>query len=235
MPDINSLDSNRTDKNVAFIKAAISSLLPGAAGNLLSEIVGTLIPNQQMDRVVDFIKELNNTVEENSKKIKNIEELLSKIYSTKANLLLFEQAIRYSAQTESLIKHHSYAYFIFNLIEKKEYEEVEKEYILKTISELNEIEIILIIALENIDLILDESLFYDKYGKFIQRKSDCGSQEEKDFNSLQDAYFCDLVIKGIAVGTGAGEGIHNYGITSFGAIIYNAIYDEKFFNGKFEK
>ena len=229
MPDINTLDSNRTDKNVTLLKVAISSLLPGADGNLFSEIVGTLIPNQQMDRVVDFIKELNKEVEENSKKIKNIEELLSKIYSSKANLLLFEQAIRYSAQTESLIKHHSYAYFIFNLIAEKEYDESEKEYILKTISELNEIEILLIIALENIDLILGESTFYDKYGKFIQRQSDCGCLEEKDFNSLQDAYFCYLVIKGIAVGTGAGEGIHNYGITSFGAIIYNAIYDEKFF------
>ena len=230
MPDINTLDSNRTDKNVTLLKVFISSLLPGAAGNLLSEIVGTLIPNQQMERVGDFIKELNKEVEENAKKIKNIEELLSKIYSSKANLLLFEQAIRYSAQTESLIKHHSYAYFIFNLIAEKEYDEIEKEYILKTISELNEIEILLIITLENIDLILDESTFYDKYGKFIQRQSDFGCLEEKDFNSLQDAYFCDLVIKGIAVGTGAGEGIHNYGITSFGAIIYNAIYDETFFN-----
>lgn len=113
---------------------------------------------------------------------------------------------------------------------EKEYDEVEKEYILKTISELNEIEILLIIALENIELTLNESSFYDKYGKFIQRKSECESQEEKDFNSLQDAYFCDLVIKGIAEGTGPGQGIHNFGITSFGSIICNAIYDERFFN-----
>lgn len=183
-----------------------------------------------MDRVIEVIKELNSIVEENSKKINNIEELLSKIHSSKANLLLFEQAIRYSAQTESLIKHHSYAYFIFNLLLEKEYDEVEKEYILKTISELNEIEILLIIALENIELTLNESSFYDKYGKFIQRKSECESQEEKDFNSLQDAYFCDLVIKGIAEGTGSGQGIHNFGITRFGTIVCRAIYDERFFN-----
>ena len=229
MADINSLDSNRPDKNVTLLKVAISAFLPGSAGNLLSEIVGSLIPNQQMDRVVDFIKELNSIVEENTKNISNMEELLSKINSSKKNLLLFEQAIRYSAQTELLIKHHSYAYFIFNLLAEKEYDEVEKEYILKTISELNEIEILLIIALQNIELLLEESTFFDKYGKYIQRKSDCGSQKEKDFNSLQDAYFCDLVIKGIAEGTGKGEGIHNFGITSFGTIVCNAIYDEKFF------
>ena len=230
MPDINSLDSNRTDKNVNLLKVAILSILPGAAGSLLSEIVVSLIPNQQIDRVVDFIKELNSVVEEHSKRIKNIEELLSMVNSSKKNLLLFEQVIRYSAQTESSIKHHSYAYFIFSLIEEKEYDVVEKEYILKTISELNEIEILLIITLENIGLCLDESSFYDKYGKYIQRKSDCGTEEEKDFNSLQDAYFCDLVIKGIAIGTGSGNGIHNFATTRFGTIVCNSIYDDAFFN-----
>lgn len=230
MPDINSLDSNKTDKNVTLLKFAISAILPCGAGNILTEIIGSIIPNQQMDRVVDFVKELNSIVEENSRTIKNIEELLSKINTSKANLLLFEQAIRYSVQTESLIKHHSYAYFILNLIAEKEYDEVEKEYILKTISELNEIEILLVIALENNELTLNESSFYDKYGKFIQRKSECESQEEKDFNSLQDAYFCDLVIKGLAIGTGVGQGIHNFGITRFGSIVCSAIYDDRFFN-----
>lgn len=230
MPDTNSLDSNTIDKKVAILKAAISSILPGFAGNLISEIVGSLIPNQQMDRVVECLKEINSIVEENSTRIRNVEELLSKITASKSNLLLFEQTIRYSSQTESLIKHHSYAYFIFNVILEKEYDEGEKEYVLKIISELNEIEILLLIALENVEHSLDESAFYNKYGKFIQRKSEFGSQEEKDFNSLQDAYFCDLVIKGLAIGTGAGDGIHKYGITSFGTIVYNAIYDEKFFN-----
>lgn len=55
MPDTNSLDSNITDKKVSILKAALSSILPGFAGSLISEIVGSLIPNQQMDRVVEYL------------------------------------------------------------------------------------------------------------------------------------------------------------------------------------
>lgn len=232
MADITSLDSNRTDKNVAILKVAISSFLPGCAGNIVSEIIGSLIPNQQMDRVIEYLKELSNIVSEHEDRIKSIEEIISKIESSKENLLLFEQTIRYSAQTESEIKHHSYAYFIFNTIIDKNFDEIEKEFILKTISELNDTEILLIIALENGKLVLDASPFYDNYGKYIFRQSESGTQEEKDFNSLQDAYLCDLVIKGIAIGTGSGVGIHNFGITRFGTMVCNAIYDEVFFNTK---
>ncbi len=230
MADINSLDLNRTDKNVTILKAAISSILPGFAGNLFSEIMGSLIPNQQMDRVIDYLRELSNIVSDHENKIKNIEEFISKITSSKSNLLLFEQTIKYSAQTESEIKHHSYAYFIFNTIIEKDYDEIEKEFILKTISELNCTEILLIISLENVELMLDENSFCDKYGKYILRQSESGTQKEKDFNTLQDTYFCDLVIKGIAIGTGNGQGIHNFGITRFGTNICNSIYDENFFN-----
>lgn len=230
MTDINTLDANRTDKNVTLLKTAISTLFPGFAGNLISEVIGSLIPYQQMDRVVEFLKELNNIVLDNKNRITGIEEFIKKISASKTNLLLFEQTIRFSAQTESLIKHHSYAKFILNLILEKEYSKFEKEFVLKTVSDLNEIEILLIIALVNIEITLDSSNFYDKYGKYIERQSETGTQEEKDFNSIQDAYFCDLVIKGIAVGTGIGKGIHNFGITNFGTIVYNNIYDETFFN-----
>lgn len=63
MPDVNSLDSNKTDKNVSLLKFAISAILPCGAGNILSEIIGSIIPNQQMDRVIEVIKELNSIVD----------------------------------------------------------------------------------------------------------------------------------------------------------------------------
>ncbi len=50
-----SLDTNRTDLLTSFSKSALS-IVP-IAGPFLSEIVGTIIPNQRIDRIIEYISE----------------------------------------------------------------------------------------------------------------------------------------------------------------------------------
>jgi hypothetical protein len=50
------LDKNTTDKMV-LVTRAVTGVIP-FAGSVVSEIITTLIPNQRMDRIVDFIRRL---------------------------------------------------------------------------------------------------------------------------------------------------------------------------------
>lgn len=75
------------------------------------------------------------------------------------NSLLFENAIFYSMQTESEIKHHCYAFYVFNAIEKFNISDIQKEQVLKSISLLNESEILLLIYLGRMEYFLKNLIF----------------------------------------------------------------------------
>lgn len=61
--------------------------------------------------------------------------------------LLFENAIFYSMQTDSEIKHHGYTFYIFNIIKNSSISDIQKGQVLRSISLLNETEILLLIYL----------------------------------------------------------------------------------------
>src|SRR5574344_1981084 len=140
--ETSNLDYNRKDKNVFLLKTFIKTAFPGGIGDGLAEIVGSLIPNQQMDRVIRCLRQVVELAENDHKKIEDWLKLIKQ-----NNLLLFEQTVRYSSQTESDIKLHCYAFFIYNVVNTKSKDEIEEETILRTISELNEYEILHLIGI----------------------------------------------------------------------------------------
>lgn len=56
------LDSNRTDRLVAITKGA-TGLIP-YVGGLLGELIGTVIPGQRQDRIVDYLRGLESRIDE---------------------------------------------------------------------------------------------------------------------------------------------------------------------------
>ena len=54
------LDNNKTDLLVSAAKSAVG-VVP-IAGSLLSELVGNLIPNQRIDRLSKYVKELDDRI-----------------------------------------------------------------------------------------------------------------------------------------------------------------------------
>lgn len=144
-----SLDENKKDKILEITKSSITtacSFIP-FIGTGIADVINYFIPNNRQKRVVNFIKELADYVAKHDNQIMELRQWLEKIKTDKKASLLFENAIFYSMQTESEVKHHCYAFYGFNAIENSSISDIQKEQVLKSISLLNETEILLLIYL----------------------------------------------------------------------------------------
>ena len=74
-------------------------------------------------------------------------------------------------QTDSEIKHHGYTFYIFNIIENSSISDIQKGQVLRSISLLNETEILLLIYLGHDRFCFEKSDFHKKYAEYIDRHS----------------------------------------------------------------
>jgi len=135
LPDIR---QKGIDTFVGFTKAGLS-LIP-IAGPFISEIIGNIIPNQRFERVAKYLETLKS-------KLDSVEDqnIILQLTTDRNMLLLFENTIKHSSETNSEEKYDYYSEFIINALQDKTTEQIQRERILKIISELNEIEIVLLI------------------------------------------------------------------------------------------
>lgn len=228
---IESLENNSTDK-IASVFRSLVGLIPNF-DSLASELISWLIPNQRIDRVCEFIKQLSRQVS----KLEDSQKLwIKKLKTDKNNLLLFELSARYSMETNSNIKHHCYAEFIFNAIENKKLEDSRNEKLLRALSELTEEEIILLISFSQPKVLGYTSEFDEKYEEIIMPKSRADHIPENDIhNAFRDEYILTLDQKGLITvalknnGTKLPISTKDISITDYGSLLVESIYDEDFF------
>ena len=190
------LDENKKDKFFEITKSFITtacSFIP-FIGTGVAEVINYFITDNRRERVINFIKELSDCVVSQKKQIMELQQWLETIKTDKKSSLLFENAIFYSMQTESEIKHHCYAFYVFNAIGNSNITDIQKEHVLKSISLLNESEILLLIYLGQDIALFKESDFHKKYAEYIDRHSACGNEDDKIFNAMQDSYLNNLVV-----------------------------------------
>jgi hypothetical protein len=232
------LDPNGTDKTVQFftlLKDESSSIneLPSfvkCATSGFGDVLCNVIPNQRLDRVVDYLREL-------SLRVSNIEDFLNKLKEDKACLLLFETGCTDSSRTESHICRHCYAYYVASAVEHKKLNDLEGEKLFRSITELTEIEIIHLISYSQHSALYNPSPFDKKYQDIIMEHSRQlhGKEEDLIFNAFYDEYNKTLEQKGMI----SGKQVYNdkkkifeqqrpY-ITDYGRPVVDAIYDEEFF------
>lgn len=226
------LDENKKDKFFEITKSSITtacSFIP-FIGTGVAEVINFFIPDNRRERVVNFIKELSDCVVSQKKQIMELQQWLEKIKTYKKSSLLFENAIFYSMQTESEIKHHCYAFYVFNAIENSSISDIQKEPVLKSISLLNETEILLLMYLGYDSFCFEESDFHKKYADYIDRHSACGNEDDKIFNAMQDSYLNNLVVYGIAAAKNdPKKGPSSFYLLPYGHIVYDAVFDEEYF------
>ena len=89
----NSLSTSRVDHAISALKGAVGSV--PFAGGLLQELVGTVIPNQRIDRVADFARRLGERLAANEANLEDLRQRAKDIVE------LVEEGFRQASQTDS--------------------------------------------------------------------------------------------------------------------------------------
>lgn len=227
--DLDKFEEDKKNERNRKIVNSICGIVP-YVGTTISEFITSFIPDNREERVISIIKELIIVSEEQGQKIDELENFIKNLKNNKMNSFLFETVLLNSMKTESKIKWHCYAYYVFSVINNKSIEDVQKEAILQTIEKLNEYEILHIIYLGYEKYQLKETDFHKKYGVFIDRHTACGNDEDKRFNAMQDSYLNNLVVYGIATCTNDPKrGNSSFDLMPYGQLIFKVLYDDKFF------
>ncbi|AXA34753.1 hypothetical protein IB678_02350 [Francisella adeliensis] len=132
------LQENKIDKVVKGLKIT-SSLCP-YAGGLFSEIITNIIPNQRIDRMVEFLKILDTKLSKYGESMANLEKKLEKPESIE----LFEEAMWQSSRAISKERKEYIASILAKGLSNDQLEEIQNSVLLNILSQLNDNEIIIL-------------------------------------------------------------------------------------------
>ena len=176
-----SLKTQRSDFVISAIKAGLG-VIP-FAGSLLAEVVGTVIPNQRIDRIVKFAEELE-------KRLLKLDEAFVRNQFTNENFTdLVEEGIRQAARSLTDERRQYIASIITNGLSSEVIEFFESKHILKILDEINDIEVI-ILRSHLVETINGDVEFRERHKDIIYPKPTYlgSSQEVINKNTLHTSY-----------------------------------------------
>lgn len=130
------LDNNRIDYVTMLAKAGAGAV--PVVGSLLTELAGTLIPNQRMDRLVKFARELEgrlSTIEQGT--------LAQNLHDPQCADLL-EEGMRQAASSLSDERRAYIAALVENSLTVEEISHQESKHLLKILGDISDVEIIVL-------------------------------------------------------------------------------------------
>jgi len=128
------LEQDKTDALVATTKSVLGAV--PFAGPLLSELVGKLIPNQRVDRLTKYVKELEARLSRIDR------EKIDNALSSEDGIDLFEEGFVQASRSLTDERRKYVANVVANGVDDETIEYSESKYLLKLLQELNEQEII---------------------------------------------------------------------------------------------
>ena len=134
MQNKSSLDSNRTDFNAQIAKTVVG-LVP-FAGGVLAELVDSIIPRQRMDRVAKFCKELDDRI----LKIENKD--IHELFKNEAFVDLIEESFVQASRATTDERRGYIVSIVVNGITDETVNYQDSKYLLRLLSELNDLEVI---------------------------------------------------------------------------------------------
>ncbi|MFH0709891.1 MAG: hypothetical protein V2A75_06775 [Pseudomonadota bacterium] len=135
LPDVN---QNGVDDTASFLKIA-AGFVP-LAGPIFAEIIGSLIPNQRMDRITEFLKILDIRVQALGHDWETLREKMTE----ESFMNLFEEGTWQAARASSTEQKEYIANLLANGIDDEVLDELQKGVFLKILSELNDAEILIL-------------------------------------------------------------------------------------------
>lgn len=183
------LQSNRSDYVASAAKAALGTV--PIFGSLLSELAGTVIPNQRTDRIVKFAHLLEF-------RLSNLEEFVRTQFSDEQFTDLLEEGLRQSARSLSDERREYIASVIANSLTSQDIEYAESKHLLRILDGINDVEVLWLRSY------LDTS--FESDGEFRARHENVltpigahfgSTQQEHDKETLQTSYKDHLVREGL--------------------------------------
>jgi hypothetical protein len=182
----NESNSNDLDIKTADYVASAARASLGAvpfAGSLLIELADHIIPNQRIERIIDFAEKLDN-------RLSDLEEdfIRSQMEDESFNDLL-EEGIRQVARSISEERREYIASLITNSLSEEEVSYVESKHLLNLLGELNDIEIIWL-RFYLVPTMGGDEEFRERHRNIlnIQRATLNSPPEEVDQEAIQDSY-----------------------------------------------
>ena len=183
MPEPNSeLKTRAVDHVTSTIKGVVGAV--PIVGPFLTEVVGTLVPNQRVDRIADFAQKLHDRIEA-------VEEADLKSRLANENFTdLLEESLQQAARSTSNERREYIASLVATGINSDDVTYIEQKHLLRIMGELNDIEIIWLIYYSQERYMGQTTEFQIKHDEILAPISvDMGStQRERDQEALQDSY-----------------------------------------------
>ncbi len=156
---------------IAALTKASASLLDPNLGPYLAELVGMVIPNQKIDRLIKYVGELD-------KRLVHLEKEPLRALNKDENFIdMMEEGLRQAAQSLSEERREYIATLVANGISTTEVEYQESKHLLELLGELNDIEMILLRFYFNSEFGSDEE-FREKHKNVISPVSRVMGQEQ---------------------------------------------------------
>jgi hypothetical protein len=177
----NDLEQDKTDALVATAKSVLGAV--PFAGPLLSELVSNLIPNQRVDRLTKYVKELEARLSCIDR------EKIDNALNSEEGIDLFEEGFIQASRSLTDERRKYVANVVANGVDDETIEYSESKYILKLLQELNEQEIIWL-RFFMVPTIGGDEEFRKKHKNILDPvRAHLGSDERTiEKASLQDSY-----------------------------------------------
>lgn len=175
------LKQDKTDALVATAKSVLGAV--PFAGPLLSELVGNLIPNQRIDRLTKYVKELEV-------RLSNIDnQKIENALSSEEGIDLFEEGFVQASRSLTDDRRKYVANVVANGVDDETVEYSESKYILKLLQELNEQELIWL-RFFMVPTIGGDEEFRNKHRNILDPVNAYIGSDERTIEkaSLQDSY-----------------------------------------------
>lgn len=217
MSDTIDLGFNEFDAASFVLKSTLGAIPLG--GPFLSELIGSIIPNQRMDRVVNYIKVLD-------KKISLLpEEIIEKLKSSQTIIDLIEESFIQASRAITDERREYISNIVIQGIREEDIKAEESKYFMRLLSEISDVEIIWLRFYYN-PLINSDDDFRSKHENILYPVYAPLSSDDNTFlkKSLQDSYQEHLLKLGLLmqIEWGSRKEI-KYGITSLGGFLLKNI------------
>jgi hypothetical protein len=214
------LSNSRADYVVSAAKSALG-MVP-FAGSLLAEIAGNIIPNQRIDRIVNFAEHLQVRIEK-------LEGSFIRANLRNENFTdLVEESLRQAARSLSDERREYIAALVANSLTSEDIEYFESKHLLRILGDINDAEVIWLRFYLDPEMGGD-SEFIEKHSLILDPvPADLGSpQPVIDKSTLQDSYKDHLASLGLlekefdmdTSGRGVKLEVKGYKISSLGLLL----------------